>query len=40
MQLQYAQTVVLNFPILSALPKVVTLGWPHVSVATLRKSFS
>jgi len=40
MQLQYAQMVVLNFPILTVLPKVVTLGWPHISVATLRKTFS
>jgi len=38
-QLQYAQMVVLNFPILTLLPKVVLLGWPHVSVATLRKTF-
>jgi hypothetical protein len=38
-QLQYAQMVVLNFPIFTALPKVVLLGWPHVSVATLRKTF-
>jgi hypothetical protein len=40
MQLQYAQMVILNFPILTVLPKVVTLGWPHISVATLRKTFS
>jgi hypothetical protein len=39
MQLQYAQMVILNFPIFAALPKVVNLGWPHISVATLRKSF-
>ncbi|WP_428532289.1 heme-binding protein [Rhodopila sp.] len=43
MQLQYAQMVVLNFPILHLLrgtpPAYVNLGWPHVSVATLRKSF-
>jgi hypothetical protein len=39
MQLQYAQMVVLNFPIFTLLPKVVTLGWPHISVATLRKAF-
>jgi hypothetical protein len=37
MQLQYAQMVILNFPILTA-PAVV-LGWPHISVATLRKAF-
>jgi len=44
MQLQYAQMVVLNFPIfhlLNAAPPVyVNLGWPHISVATLKKSFS
>lgn len=39
MQLQYAQMTVLNFPILKLLPKVVNLGWPHISVATLTKSF-
>jgi hypothetical protein len=38
-QLQYAQMVILNFPILKALPKVVDIGWPHVSVATLRRTF-
>jgi hypothetical protein len=45
-QLQYAQTVILNFPIFTLLnptppapPKLVNIGWPHVSVATLRKSF-
>jgi hypothetical protein len=40
MQLQYAQMTVLNFPILTLLPTVVLLGWPHVSVATLRKAFN
>jgi len=40
MQLQYAQMVVLNFPIFSKLPTVVPLGWPHISVATLTKSFN
>ncbi len=40
MQLQYAQMVILDFPILAALPKVVNLGWPHISVATLRKTFN
>jgi hypothetical protein len=40
MQLQYAQMVILDFPILLALPKVVTIGWPHISVATLRKTFN
>ena len=47
MQLQYAQMTVLNFPIYTLLhpPKedtpaeLVTLGWPHISVATLRKAF-
>ena len=44
MQLQYAQMVVLDFPIFHLLhqdPSVyVNLGWPHISVATLRKSFT
>ena len=45
MQLQYAQMVVLNFGILLAAPPPpgkppVILGWPHVSVATLTKSFN
>jgi hypothetical protein len=44
MQLQYAQMVVLNFPIFHLLhqapPVYVNLGWPHISVATLRKSFT
>jgi hypothetical protein len=46
MQLQYAQFTQLNFPIFTALHPagggtgpVVNIGWPHVSVATLRKSF-
>ena len=39
MQLQYAQMVDLDFPILTSLPQVINLGWPHVSVGTLRKSF-
>jgi hypothetical protein len=43
MQLQYAQMVVLNFPIFHLLhqtpPVYVNLGWPHISVATLRKNF-
>lgn len=38
MQLQYVQTVILNFPILNVTP-IVNLGWPHVSVATLTKTF-
>ena len=40
MQLQYAQMVILNFPILSVLPTVVPIGWPHISVGTLRKTFN
>jgi hypothetical protein len=40
MQLQYAQMVSLNFPIFKLLPKVINLGWPHISVATLRKTFN
>jgi hypothetical protein len=43
LQLQYAQTVILAFPILKALQatpsKLINLGWPHISVATLLKSF-
>ena len=40
MQLQYAQMVTLNFPVRSLLPGVfVNLGWPHITVGTLRKSF-
>ena len=45
MQLQYAQFTQLDFPIFAALHPptgngaVVNLGWPHVSVATLRKTF-
>jgi hypothetical protein len=43
MQLQYAQMVVLNFPIRHLLnqttPTFVNIGWPHISVATLKKSF-
>jgi hypothetical protein len=38
-QLQYAQMTVLDFAIFKALPHVVSLGWPHVSIATLRRSF-
>jgi hypothetical protein len=44
MQLQYAQMVALDFPIFHLLnqkPSVyVNLGWPHISVATLRKTFN
>lgn len=47
MQLQYAQMAVLNFPVYKLLHpeqactpvRRVTLGWPHISVATLRKAF-
>jgi len=38
LQLQYAQMTVLNFGIINV-PHVI-LGWPHVSVATLRKTFA
>jgi hypothetical protein len=51
-QLQYAQMVILNFPIFLLLnpppptppappapPVFVNLGWPHITVATLRKTF-
>jgi hypothetical protein len=47
MQLQYAQMVILDFPIFALLhpvppakPALVNLGWPHISVATLRKAFN
>jgi hypothetical protein len=36
LQLQYVQSVMLNFPILGT---TKNLSWPHVSVATLRKTF-
>jgi hypothetical protein len=49
MQLQYAQMVVLNFPIFLALnpppttpptpSRYVNLGWPHITVGTLRRNF-
>ena len=41
MQLQYAQMVTLNFPIRSLLNDgvLVNLGWPHITVGTLKKSF-
>lgn len=38
MQLQYAQMVLLNFPALT-IPGKPDFSWPHVSVATLRKTF-
>ena len=38
---------VLNFPIFKLLhpapgvqPRLVNLGWPHISIATLRKAFN
>jgi hypothetical protein len=44
MQLQYAPMVVPDFPIFHLLngnpSKYVNLGWPHITVATLRKTFS
>jgi hypothetical protein len=41
MQLRYAQMVILDFEILKLFPAtVVSLGWPHISVATLRKTFN
>jgi hypothetical protein len=48
MQLQYAQFTVLDFPIFTVLhpapgagtPALINLGWPHISVATLRKTFN
>ncbi|MBD5654085.1 MAG: hypothetical protein IAI50_02750 [Candidatus Eremiobacteraeota bacterium] len=41
LQLQYVQTVMLNFPILHPVPPgpPKPFSWPHVSVATLRKAF-
>jgi hypothetical protein len=47
MQLQYAQMTVLNFPVFTLLhppqggppAELVNVGWPHISVATLRKAF-
>jgi hypothetical protein len=41
MQLQYAQMVTLNFPVRSLVNHgvFVKLGWPHITVATLRKGF-
>jgi hypothetical protein len=38
-QLQYVQTVFLNFPVIKSAAPPVPLTWPHVSVATLRKTF-
>jgi hypothetical protein len=40
LQLQYVQTVFLNFPVIKPdSPPGAQLTWPHVSVATLRKTF-
>jgi hypothetical protein len=39
MQLQYVQTVILNFPIIKPGAPPVPFSWPHVSIATLRKTF-
>jgi len=39
MQIQYVQSVLLNFPILKPGAAPVPFSWPHVSVATLRKTF-
>jgi hypothetical protein len=39
-QLQYVQTVFLNFPVVKPnTPPGALLTWPHVSIATLRKTF-
>ena len=46
MQLQYAQMAVLNFSVYKLLhpseestpPRLVKLGWPHISVANFRKA--
>ncbi len=39
LQLQYAQMVILDFQVFKRLPVNVNVGWPHISVATLRKGF-
>ena len=40
LQLQYVQTVFLNFPVIVPnKPPGANLSWPHVSVATLQKTF-
>ena len=39
LQLQYAQMVLLNFPILLAPKPQPNLSWPHVTVGTLRRVF-
>jgi hypothetical protein len=40
MQLQYVQMVILDFEIFLALPKNINFGWPHITVATLKKTFN
>ncbi|MGB8064461.1 MAG: heme-binding protein [Candidatus Sulfotelmatobacter sp.] len=39
MQLQYVQAVILNFPIIKPGAAPAPFSWPHVSVATLQKTF-
>ena len=40
LQLQYTQTVLLNFPVqVTGKPQGPNLSWPHVTVATLVKRF-
>lgn len=39
MQLQYVQSVILNFPIIKPPAAPAPFSWPHVSVATLHKTF-
>jgi hypothetical protein len=40
LQLQYVQTVLLDFPVITpGNPPGALLSWPHVSVATLQKTF-
>lgn len=36
LQLQYTQTVILDFPVFAPDGSVVEIKWPHISVATLR----
>jgi hypothetical protein len=39
LQLQYAQMVLLNFPILLAGPNPPNFSWPHITVGTLTRDF-
>jgi hypothetical protein len=39
LQLQYVQTVFLNFPVIDPPAPPLPLTWPHVSVATLQRTF-